>query len=361
VALIGATLLLGVACHFALPADPVTIIAITGSFALVALVLCVAAWRRVGDAVASYRFAGLLLGVLAVASIAGTVVPPYAQIFHTLWFGALLGLFIAAVLVSAIKRFPPTWKTLGFFLCHVGLLLILGGTALSSALSLRGRLDLHTRGPAVDTVAITRAGERTGEQRPLGFTVKLEDFDVDSYEAQYRVAVYKIQPDGAARQLATFDTDVGAVHRLPDGARFRVISRAGTRAVVVELTDERGVREGILAAERRDAIFFGDRKALTFERRPDEIKAYRSQLTLARDGQKQRATLVVNDPVSFGGWTLYQANFDRADPGYSGLDAVHDPGVPWVFAGFALVGFGVPYMLNVAPWLRRRQQAGGQS
>jgi cytochrome c biogenesis protein ResB len=61
----------------------------------------------------------------------------------------------------------------------------------------------------------------------------------------------------------------------------------------------------------------------------------------------------VNEPMSHAGWTLYQANYDPKDPSYSGLDAVRDPGVSWVFTGFALICAGVLWMFYVEPRLRK--------
>ena len=57
-------------------------------------------------------------------------------------------------------------------------------------------------------------------------------------------------------------------------------------------------------------------------------------------------------PFEFGGWMLYQVNYNPEDPTYSGLEAVRDPGVFWVFAGFALICVGVFYMLYIEPRMR---------
>ena len=65
-------------------------------------------------------------------------------------------------------------------------------------------------------------------------------------------------------------------------------------------------------------------------------------------------------PFDFGGWTFYQVNYDPNDPSYSGLEAVRDPGVLWVFVGFVLicVGRGLPALRRAAP-ARRRHRAPG--
>jgi hypothetical protein len=56
-----------------------------------------------------------------------------------------------------------------------------------------------------------------------------------------------------------------------------------------------------------------------------------------------------------GPWKLYQVNYDPKDPSYSGLEAVRDPGVNWVFVGFGLLFSGVFYMMYVGPRMRRKE------
>jgi cytochrome c biogenesis factor len=53
---------------------------------------------------------------------------------------------------------------------------------------------------------------------------------------------------------------------------------------------------------------------------------------------------------------LYQVNYNPEDPSYSGLEAVYDPGVTWVFLGFALICLGVFWMFYVEPRLRQQSR-----
>ena len=76
-------------------------------------------------------------------------------------------------------------------------------------------------------------------------------------------------------------------------------------------------------------------------------------MTAGSGGDARRGVVSVNDPFTFGGWTFYQVNFDPKDPTYSGLEAVRDPGVSWVFLGFGLISAGVAYMFYVENRLKR--------
>jgi hypothetical protein len=124
-------------------------------------------------------------------------------------------------------------------------------------------------------------------------------------------------------------------------------------AAVLQTTVAGQVKEQlVLAAQPRGVFLRGDRSALVFERRDKEVKAFLSHVT-ARQGETVRRAIVgVNEPFDFGGWTLYQVNYNPEDPSYSGLEAVYDPGVSWVFLGFVLICVGVFYLFYVEPRLR---------
>lgn len=126
-------------------------------------------------------------------------------------------------------------------------------------------------------------------------------------------------------------------------------------AVLLQVTDQGKSGSTLLIASKQDGVRLSNGSVLTFEARGDEVKAFRSYLSIL-DGQARREEVVaVNAPVRVGDWMLYQVNYDPNDPKYSGLEAVRDPGVTWVFAGFGFMFLGVVYMIYVAPRLRRRE------
>ena len=138
------------------------------------------------------------------------------------------------------------------------------------------------------------------------------------------------------------------------GAVYRTRSREWNNpAVVIESELNGRPSETLATAAQPRGVFLRDGKAaLVFEKRDKEVKAFLSHVTARRGDEVQRAVISVNDPFEFGGWTLYQVNYNPDDPTYSGLEAVRDPGVLWVFVGFVLICIGVFYMLYVEPRLR---------
>lgn len=108
-----------------------------------------------------------------------------------------------------------------------------------------------------------------------------------------------------------------------------------------------------MSAARPSAVMLGPTRALVFEKRDKEVKAFISHVSAQQGSTAERRSISVNDPMTFAGWVLYQVNYNPEDPSYSGLEAVYDPGVSWVFTGFALICLGIFYMFYVEPRLKK--------
>jgi ABC-type transport system involved in cytochrome c biogenesis permease subunit len=96
------------------------------------------------------------------------------------------------------------------------------------------------------------------------------------------------------------------------------------------------------------------KSALTYELRTD-VKAYRSRLSIL-EGERQvlEKTIRVNDPLAFGGFMLYQANYRKEDPTYSGIQVVRDPGLSLAWLGLIALCAGVVFIYYIRPrWTGR--------
>jgi hypothetical protein len=338
---------------------------------------------RLRETLAGFRFISTLLFVLAVFAVLGTLVlqmKPHAfyidqygfagklivalrldDIFHGLPLALVTALFGASIIASATLRWPVRLKSAGFFICHVGLIASLAGAAVSSTLAIRGRIDLHAGGEHATHVRVTKAGQPTGEYAALGFDLHLDKFDAPSYETEYRVGYYEqvvvndehgIHPEW--KLTASFDPDLEK-HRLPNGDSFQLKSiNDQSHAVVAEVHQGGIPKERLMVAgQGQTAFFLSPTRALLFERRADEKRAYISWVTARQGETAEQRVISVNDPMSFNGWTIYQVNYNPQDPTYSGFEAVYDPGVAWVFFGFVLICLGVFYMFYVEPRLKK--------
>ena len=406
--LVAGSLLLGMVLQVWIPPGGTTLVATAFLAGTLLVALGHLVPGRLRQTIAGFRFIATLLFALGVMAVLGTLViqmrPPafylsrygelgavivglrFDDIFHGVPFALLMALFGASVIASATLRWPPKMKAAGFFVCHLGLMTSLAGAAASATLAIRGRIDLYAGGDHATQVRVTRGGQPTGEMAALGFDLALDRFEAPSYEAEYRVGYYEQvteQDEHGTHQswklVASFDPDL-ARHRLPNGDSFRLkaiypdfrvqhghaseptaYATASQEwrnpAVAIEVSQQGLPEERLMVAHHPSAFFLSPTRALAFEKRGEEKRAYISWVTARQGSAEVKQVIKVNEPMTHDGWTLYQANYDPKDPTYSGLDAVHDPGVLWVFTGFALICAGVFYMFYVEPRLKRRASA----
>jgi ResB-like family len=404
--LVVGALLLGLVLQVWIPPGAWTLVAAAFLASMVVVGVGYLVPGRLRQTMCGFRFIATLLFVLAVEAILGTLIlqlknPQFYlaryggvgklivalrldDIFHGLPFALLMALFGASVIASSTLRWPIKTKNAGFFIAHLGLMTSLAGAGASATLAIRGRIDLHAGGETATHVRVMKGNQPTGEVAALGFDLHLDRFELVNYEPEYRIGFYeegevrdeagRVRPQWKLK--ASFDPDTEK-HRLPSGDSFRLKGiypdfrpvpdprtqtvGYGTAsnewrnpAVLIEVQAGGLPKEGLMTLSRPSPMFLSQTRALVFERREKEVKAYISHVTATQGASAVKESISVNEPMVHGGWTLYQVNYNPEDPTYSGLDAVYDPGVRWVFLGFALICLGVFYMFYLEPRLKGR-------
>ena len=101
--------------------------------------------------------------------------------------------------------------------------------------------------------------------------------------------------------------------------------------------------EHLLLANNPEPIYLEDgRLALTFERKMEEIKDYKSRLKFIENGSLvKEVEIEVNKPFKYKGFVFYQSNYDPKDLTYSGIEVVKDPGLGFVWLGFIMLSLGI--------------------
>jgi hypothetical protein len=405
--LVVGALLVGLVLQVWIPPGGITLVAAAFLASLVVVAAGYVVPGRLRQTIAGFRFISTLLFVLAVMAVLGTLILQmkpaefyiarygavgklivalrFDDIFHGLPFALVMALFGASIIASATTRWPLKLKAAGFFICHVGLMTSLAGAAASATLAIRGRIDLHAGGDHATHVRVTHAGQPTGEIAALGFDLHLDRFEAPSYEPEYRIGYYEqvmvndehgVHKDW--RLKASFDPDLEK-HRLPNGDSFRLKGtypdlrpaadgsprhvaydqtspewqKPVNPAVTIEVQQQGLPKEQLMFAMRPSPYFLSATSALVFEKRQEEKRAYISWVTAREGASDTKAVVSVNEPMTHNGWTLYQVNYNPNDPTYSGLEAVYDPGVFWVFTGFALICLGVFWMFYVEPRMKK--------
>jgi hypothetical protein len=165
---------------------------------------------RLIDTLASVKFAVAVVVVIAVACIAGTLLPQGADVaaylrhnpaagprmallgslglthvFYSWWFIGLLCLLASTMMVCSSRRFNTVRRTTGYargrafgsMLTHISMLLILSGAVIRGVWGQKGYIELREG----DTKAqfVVDDGER-----PLPFALHLSKFEVETYAQQ---------------------------------------------------------------------------------------------------------------------------------------------------------------------------------
>ena len=162
----------------------------------------------VSDQLASVKFAVTVVVVIAVACVAGTLIPQgtdvakyirqypdaadrmdlfgklgLTHVFYSLWFIGLLGTLAATVAVCSTRRFSTVLRTNGYaryrafgsMLTHISILLILTGGVIRGAWGEKGYIEL-------------REGETNAQfvteksVKPLPFGIHLSRFEIETYD-----------------------------------------------------------------------------------------------------------------------------------------------------------------------------------
>ncbi|MCK6489796.1 MAG: cytochrome c biogenesis protein ResB [Planctomycetes bacterium] len=246
----------------------------------------------------------------------------------------------------------------------------LGAAAVGLGNTVRARLWLVEGAPG------SALAHRLGDQAAvaLPFAVRLLDFQLETWEPTVVIG----HPDGAGgwryeagrlpletgrrERLGAWTVEVLAV--LPqaavDGAAARPFTQPGAGpAATVAVRDAAGALVGSGWVHAPTAWggaltvpLGGDAVALMA---PPKPRLYRSLVAIDHgDGRSETATIEVNRPLVVDGWWLYQTGYDQQHGGASQrseLEAVHDPALPGIYAGCALLFAGLLLWL----WRLRRE------
>jgi len=164
--------------------------------------------KKLVETLASLKLAVILLVVLLVGLSAGTIVESRTDaatagrlVYYSWWFLGLQGLFALNVAASIANLFPWGRKRVGFLMTHASLLLVFAGAALTYFGKVEGQLGLW-EGETGSTAVNYDGQGNVVSQHELPFSVKLEDFVLETYQGTRR-------PSGFASRVVVTDLDTG--------------------------------------------------------------------------------------------------------------------------------------------------------
>ena len=257
----------------------------------------------------SVRFALLLIGLLAGASLLGVLIPQVPSqmrgnavavdawvefqrdkfgvltdviysaglftVFQSLWFGALLGLLVASVCVCTMNRLPPVWRNV---------------------------TRPQTRVPEEYFASDVTAGRAVGAVEPLVGALKRRRYRVTTFAEGGTTYLFADRFPWA--QLATFVSHLalilflaGGLVTLISGKEEQVFIAEGTSAPVFGLTDTQQMQVYV-----DDAVGSFDESGFPLD--------YRTYLIVYRGGEEvARGVSTVNHPLTYGGYKFHQSAY----------------------------------------------------
>lgn len=337
---------------------------------------------------ASVKLAIPLLVLIAIASIAGSLIPQgrnvqlapgapqwvrtlnayfqFNDIFHSWWFVILVGVLGLSLVAITIKRIPTVWRQrglgagMGILLAHVGILLVIGGAMYGSLSGLRYYAHLMEG----DVTVLP----------PLPFVIKLDRLDLQYYSSEafghrgpnFRMAekqesALTLLHHGNPFQKGTAAPGDPMVARgmtlLPSqkdvGWAFDLVLSAGGRDRVVPIRpwDPPVITLGLgnpnrILAHRASPHGPGDQG--TDKGRTDIATEI---LLLQEDGTgRSLGRASQSEPLQFGAWTFSVTNVRR----YTGVHVYSRPEQPFLIAGVVtlivgLFGYFTRWGLTLVP------------
>lgn len=323
------------------------------------------------------------------------------RVYSAWWFVSLLGLLSASLGVCTFRRCRVArraqgrarGRAIGSILTHISLLLILAGGVVRGLVGHRGQIAFH-EGQAAEHFVVD------GEPRKLPFTVHLAKFEIEMYEqddtgpqikSEGVAVIWPAEDIRTSLPLALDEAQwvlpQGEEPGSKDALRVKVLRRVldfvvdtNTRqvlsrsdsphnpAILVETVYAGSTNSVWLFAKYPDFDMHADgpagqkppyRLAYAAEVQgaaPPQVKDYKSSLRILEGNSVvKEKTIEVNAPLSYRGYRFYQSGYNPQDPKWTSLQVVRDPGVPLVYAGFALMIVGlvlVFYVYPVGPGMR---------
>jgi cytochrome c biogenesis protein ResB len=317
------------------------------------------------------------------------------HVFYSWWFIGLLCVLAATVATCSTRRFVTLRHTTGFaqrrafgsMITHISILLILTGGVVRGIWGEKGHLEFRE--------GQTRAEFQVEKgKQPLPFALHLADFQIETYadkEQPGEQPISRLLVEWADRkQTEQLQTTVGVEQTFAGEFKIKVLryvadftvdmqtrevtsrsAQPNNPALLVEVVGPNYKNTRWLFAKFPDFGAHGTdgapqsplrmiyQTAATANANPEvagPIKSFKSTVNVIEGEQVvQTKQVEVNSPFRYKGYTFYQSGYNPRDLSWTSLQVVRDPGVPVVYAGFAMMIPGLFVVFYLNPWMEQRK------
>jgi len=346
--------------------------------------------RKFGEFMPSVRLTVILLFVLIPVAILGSLIPQgreyaeYAQrfgfqgtrllyqlgltsVFLSPWFLVLIVLLGVNILSCLVMSLIRARRTLGFILVHLSLILLIAGGLMSATLRTQGDLILKEGQSASSFTHL-------GKTVPLGFELRLKDFELQHYENELEKLVIAMPEQKTPHEfrfrknlwtvIPGTDYQFRVERFLPD-FRFDMASRAAfsasqepnNPAILVHMKGKTEDYTEWVFANFSDFHMTKERPiGLKYHWDQTVPKAFISHVEVLEEGKVVRAQAIrVNHPLRYKRFSVYQASYDSQEEKWSGFAVVKDPGTGTVFASIVMIMLGLTLNIYFHPTRKKKR------
>lgn len=335
---------------------------------------------------------------------------PASEVVQGRWFpvfpgGYLIGsLLLISLVAGHVTRLKLTWKKLGIWLTHVGLILLLLGQLLTDVLATESAMRLaegealnysqdfrdnelavidksdaqQDRVVAISESMLDDGRELKNPELPVTLRVVRYWRNAMVYEgaASNAVPVQATQGIGPGLSVQALPPVTAMDERNTPSALVEVIGPGGSLGTWFLSTLTGAKQEFTLAGKTyeialRFTRYYKDFSIKLLEFRHEKYrgtqtpKDYRSRVVVNNPGAKERreVDIYMNNPLRYGGYTFYQASFDPKNDELANkvtiLQVVKNPGwlTPYVACGVMTLGLLVQFLMHLVGFAWKRISA----
>ncbi len=298
----------------------------------------------------------------------------------TSWAFVFLSFYILVILGLTVlrkTRKSQSWRLIGFYLNHVGLFFALGGGLLGS-----GDMQRYTM-TVVEGNTEWRAHDALGNLKELPVAIELDTFIIEEYPPKLvvidnrtgkilpvnRPESYMFERLGKSTQLNGNTVEV--LEYIPQAALVRdsaftsvvpMLMDGAATALKVRVTNpslkapvEGWVSNGSYLFPYQ-VLYIDETSSVAMP--VQEVKKYTSQVTVFTEaGNRKKANIEVNKPLSIEDWIIYQYSYDEKMGRYSKtsvFELVRDPWLPVVYTGIFMLLAGALFLFIAGPKKNRK-------
>lgn len=274
---------------------------------------------------------------------------------------------LGLALIRRVINFQP--KDTGFVLNHLGVWLILAGMAFGQGDLLNLKLTVQ-EGEKTRT-AYTIDALNHARPYPLPFDIGLLDFRMEEYPPKltYIKSDTGLFPGrkpktveiSLEQPVSLYRWTIKTENYLPEAQKVSNLYQSASNsqavpAAYIKVSDRKSgklLSEGWVSGSRGiqypETLDLGEFSIVILDPKPS---LFASDLVLFSNGKELSNTILVNKPLRFQGWTIYQSSYDSAKGKYSEisvLDIVKDPWLPVVFIGalFMMAGTALLFYTGI--------------